>query len=168
MQLRVGDKVMLRKDAVKRFLKRIPSREKLMREQFEWKTTLSKLMGKVGVVERVFPNSKHVNVRFGNELIGIDSTELVRVDYVGKDTVNPFHLDTVKTFMRLHKNVFSKSRRIKFLVVEPSLIILRETDIIPDGEKHVSWWGFTPEKRAVVSGDITNDEAIWALEKLLS
>lgn len=75
-----GDAVKLRDDVLRRHARSVPAHMGYTREQFKWRDTLGKLEGKIGTIERIFPNSKHVNVDFGGNLIGIDATELVKVE----------------------------------------------------------------------------------------
>lgn len=80
MDLKTGDRVILREDVLKRHARSVPAHMGYTHEQFKWRDILRKLEGRVGVIERTFPNSRHVNVEFpGGELIGIDNTELIRV-----------------------------------------------------------------------------------------
>lgn len=72
----VGDSVKLRKDVLQRHSRSVPNYMGYTREQFAWRKTLDALEGKVGKVQRVFPDSKNVNVDFDGQLIGINSTEL--------------------------------------------------------------------------------------------
>ncbi len=76
----VGDHVGLRDDVLLRHARSVPAHAGYTREQFEWRKTLSDLRGKRGEVERTFPDSRHVNVRFGTHLIGINREELVPWD----------------------------------------------------------------------------------------
>jgi len=71
-----GDKVKLRDDVLQRHARSVPAHMGYTREQFQWRDILRGLKGQVGVIERVFDNSKHVNVEFDGHLIGIDYTEL--------------------------------------------------------------------------------------------
>lgn len=73
---KVGDKVKLRIDVLKRHSRSVPAHAGYSTEQFAWRATLDKLEGQVGTIERTFPHSRHVNVQFPGTLIGIDSTEL--------------------------------------------------------------------------------------------
>lgn len=75
-----GDIVKLRDDVLRRHARSVPAHMGYTREQFKWRDTLDKLAGKSGKIERIFPNSKHVNVDFDGHLIGIDATELVKVE----------------------------------------------------------------------------------------
>ena len=77
--MKVGDKVKLRGDVLQRHSKSVPAHRGYTPEQFKWRDILRKLKGKIGRIQRVFPNSNHVNVQFKNILIGIDKTELVKV-----------------------------------------------------------------------------------------
>jgi hypothetical protein len=76
-QIRQGSIVKLRKDVLLRHARSVPAHLGFTKEQFRWRDILKELEGKIGVVERTFPNSGHVNVRFGNTLIGINKKELV-------------------------------------------------------------------------------------------
>ena len=78
---RVGDKVCLKDDVLQRHARRVPTRVGYTRAQFTWRDTLRSLKGQVGVVSRLFENSKHINVDFLDTCIGIDYTEV--------DGVNP-------------------------------------------------------------------------------
>ena len=81
----VGDKAKLRKDVLVRHARSVPAHAGYTSAGFAWRKVLAKLEGRTGTIERVFPNSRHVNVRFrGGTLIGIDSTELVKVTKRGK------------------------------------------------------------------------------------
>ncbi len=71
-----GTIVTLRRDVLKRFSRSVPAHAGYTTAQFAWRATLEKLEGCRGVIERTFENSKHVNVVFGDTMIGIDSTEL--------------------------------------------------------------------------------------------
>ena len=85
---KVGDKVKLREDVLKRHARSVPEQLGYTRAQFAWRNTLRALLGydekyakvnppAVGVVSRLFPGSTHVNVDFpGDVCIGINSTEL--------------------------------------------------------------------------------------------
>ena len=77
---RPGDKVMLRHDVLLRHSRSVPPHAGYTTEQFAWRKTLDGLEGEVGVIERVFPSSKHVNVQFAGTMIGIDNTELELVE----------------------------------------------------------------------------------------
>jgi hypothetical protein len=74
----VGDKVKLRADVLVRHSRSVPTHAGYTKSQFAWRELLNSLNGQVGVIERTFPNSKHVNVQFPTNLIGIDYTELVQ------------------------------------------------------------------------------------------
>jgi len=84
VNLKVGDSVRLRKDVVQRHARSVPSHAGYTSEQFHWRDTLDNLEGKTGVITRRFPNSKHVNVQFGDTLIGIDTTELTKIGHKRK------------------------------------------------------------------------------------
>lgn len=75
----VGDKVKLRPDVLVRHFRSVPAHMGFTREQFAWRDTLRNIKDEVGIIDRVFENSKHVNVKFKNHLIGIDNTELEKV-----------------------------------------------------------------------------------------
>lgn len=75
----IGQKVQLREDVLQRDSRKTPAYAGYSPEQFAWRKLLDSLRGKTGVVERHFPQSSHLNVRFGETLIGIDCTELVKV-----------------------------------------------------------------------------------------
>ena len=77
-ELKAGSKVMLRPDVLVRHSRSIPAHLGYTKEEFAWRDTLGKLKGKTGKVERMFPNSRHINGKFGKTLIGIDRAELVR------------------------------------------------------------------------------------------
>jgi hypothetical protein len=76
---KVGDSVKLRADVLQRHSRNVPAHMGYSHEQFEWRKTLGELEGKTGKIERVFPNSQHVNVEFEGVLIGIDASELESV-----------------------------------------------------------------------------------------
>lgn len=71
-----GNKVKLRSDALDRHSRSVPAHAGYTREQFSWRDTLGSLKGKTGVIDRTFPDSQHVNVKFGKTLIGINKSEL--------------------------------------------------------------------------------------------
>ena len=76
----VGTKVKLRQNVLQRHSQSVPAHDGYTTAQFAWRKQLDKLEDKIGIIERIFPNSKHVNVRFDETLIGIDNTELVVVN----------------------------------------------------------------------------------------
>lgn len=77
--LQVGDKVKLHPEALLRHAKSVPAHAGYSKEQFAWRDVLNKLEGKVGTIERLFPNSNHVNVEFEDgQLIGIDAKDVVK------------------------------------------------------------------------------------------
>lgn len=76
-KFKVGDKVKLKDDVLQRHSRSVPAHAGYTREQFSWRDSLRKLKGKTGTIERLFSNSKHVNVDFDGHVIGINSTELV-------------------------------------------------------------------------------------------
>lgn len=73
----VGDAVKLREDVLRRHSLSVPAHAGYTTHQFEWRKCLQNLSGKIGKIERLFKNSKHVNVQFDECMIGIDYTELV-------------------------------------------------------------------------------------------
>ena len=87
---KVGDKVILRKDVLVRHARSVPAHMGYNKNQFSWRKTLDGKEGVVGTISRIFPNSKHVNVKFDKpfkskdeydreyetDTIGIDYTEL--------------------------------------------------------------------------------------------
>ena len=74
-----GDKVKLRIDVLKRHSMSVPAHAGYTKEEFAWRATLNRLEGKQGTIERIFPGSRHVNVKFRDgTLIGLDYTELVK------------------------------------------------------------------------------------------
>lgn len=76
--MKIGEKVMLRKDVLQRHARSVPAHMGYTKEQFRWRAILASLEGKIGIIERIFPKSKYVNVRFDEHLIGIEDTELVK------------------------------------------------------------------------------------------
>ncbi len=77
--LKAGDKVKLAPDALQKHARSVPAHAGYSREQFQWRDTLRALTGKVGTIERIFPDSDHVNVGFeSGQLIGIDAGSLVK------------------------------------------------------------------------------------------
>ena len=74
-----GSKVKLREDVLVRHARSVPAHAGYSREQFAWRDTLDKLEGKTGTIERTFPDSNHVNVKFGKTLIGLNKSELTQV-----------------------------------------------------------------------------------------
>jgi len=73
---KIGDKVKLKHDVLGRHSKSIPAHAGYTTDDFKWRDTLDKLNGKVGVIKRLFDQSKHINVDFNGQVIGIDYTEL--------------------------------------------------------------------------------------------
>ena len=73
-----GDKVKLRPDVLLRHSRSVPAHAGYTKEGFTWRAILDSLEGKIGTIERVFPDSGHVNVQFKGHLIGIDWKELVK------------------------------------------------------------------------------------------
>lgn len=76
---KVGDQVILREDVLQRHARSIPAHLGYTTNQFNWRATLRRLAGQVGTVSYIFDNSKHTNVQFEGETIGIDFTELDEV-----------------------------------------------------------------------------------------
>ena len=75
---KIGDKVKLRKDVLRRHSKSIPAHAGYTREAFHWRDVLGKYQNRVGTITRVF-GSGSVNVTFSDKnTIGIDQAELVR------------------------------------------------------------------------------------------
>jgi hypothetical protein len=86
IKFKTGDEVVLRPDVLKRHSQSVPAHAGYTTAQFSWRKTLDRLAGMKGTIERVFPNSKHVNVEFEDgTVIGIDSTELERIGDVVQD-----------------------------------------------------------------------------------
>lgn len=75
---KLGDRVKLKNNILQRHATSVPSHFGYTKEQFAWRDTLGKLEGKKGKITRLFEGSKHVNVKFGKALIGLDYTELER------------------------------------------------------------------------------------------
>lgn len=75
----VGDSVKLKENALKEHSRSVPPHAGFTTEQFQWRDTLKSLQNEVGTIEKIFPNSKHVNVRFNDKLIGIDSHQLEKI-----------------------------------------------------------------------------------------
>ena len=76
--IKKGSRVKLRKDVLARHAKSVSAHLGYTKEQFAWRETLDKLEGKIGIVDRTFPDSQHINIRFGKTLIGIDKSEVIR------------------------------------------------------------------------------------------
>jgi len=86
--IKTGTKVILREDTLQRHARSIPSYMGYSREQFAWRRTLGRLLGRdkdfkltsppmAGTVSRVF-KSGSVNVIFEDDtIIGINKTELI-------------------------------------------------------------------------------------------
>ncbi len=70
--------VTLKDDVLPRHASSVPEHAGYTTEQFRWRDTLRDLKGEIGIIERTFEGSKHVNVYFPKEdvLVGISSTEL--------------------------------------------------------------------------------------------
>lgn len=74
----VGDKVRLRFDVLQRHARSVPAHAGYTVYETAWRETLKVLLDQVGEIERIFPNSDHVNVQFESVTsIGINYTELV-------------------------------------------------------------------------------------------
>jgi len=76
----VGDSVTI--DTMKELVghsRSVPPHMGYTTEEFSWRDTIRNLKGKVGIITRVFPNSKHVNVEIDGKTIGIDSDKLNKV-----------------------------------------------------------------------------------------
>lgn len=71
-----GTVVKLREDVLERHARSVPAHVGYTREQFKWRDTLRLLEDETGVIDRTFPNSDYVTVRFENTMIGIDKSEL--------------------------------------------------------------------------------------------
>lgn len=76
--LKKGDKVKLRPDVLRRHAKSVPAHAGYTKEQFQWRKVLDDIGNEVGEIERIFPNSNHVNVQFKKHLIGIEASELIK------------------------------------------------------------------------------------------
>jgi hypothetical protein len=123
--LKKGDKVKLRPDVLLRDSKSVPAHAGYTREGFQWRATLDSLEGKTGVVERIFPSSKHTNVQFPGHLIGIDYTELVKVPgiEIKKITQEKYLLNKEKmsiTRSRSVAEIMAKSRKKRIIYVLPN------------------------------------------------
>jgi hypothetical protein len=123
--LKKGDKVKLRPDVLRRHSHSVPAHAGFTKEQFHWRDLLDKLEGKTGVVERIFPNSKHTNVQFPGHPIGIDYTELVKVPgiEIKKITQEKYLLNKEKMSITLSRNVaeiMAKSRKKRVIYVLPN------------------------------------------------
>lgn len=77
---KVGDRVKLHPEALKHHARSVPAHLGYTHEGFLWRDTMRKLSTRVGVIERTFPNSNHVNVQFDEDLIGIDTKSLVKAE----------------------------------------------------------------------------------------
>jgi len=73
---KVGDKVTLKEDVLQRHSRSVPPQAGYTKEQFAWRDVLGKLIGKVGTVSRILPDSKYMGIDFDGEAIGIDFTEV--------------------------------------------------------------------------------------------
>lgn len=72
----LNKKVKLREDVLIRHSRSVPAHLGYTHEQFVWRDLLRKLKGKKGKIMRTFPESSHVNVKFGKKLIGLNYKEL--------------------------------------------------------------------------------------------
>lgn len=79
LSFKIGDKVKLADDVMQKHAKSVPAHAGYTSVQFKWRETLNNLSGKIGTIQRVFPNSDHVNVDFDGELIGIESSQLIKI-----------------------------------------------------------------------------------------
>lgn len=78
--LKAGDLVMLKKDALAIHSKSVPAHCGFTHEQFQWRDTLRKLDGFVGEIERIFEGSDHVNVIYlDGTCIGVDANMLEKI-----------------------------------------------------------------------------------------
>lgn len=77
--MKAGDKVKLRDDVLQRHARSVPAHMGYTTAQFNYRDTLRSLQGLIGIIERTFPGSAHVNVMFGAVCIGIDCAELEAV-----------------------------------------------------------------------------------------
>lgn len=90
IEFEVGDDVVLRPDVLVRHARSVPAHMGYTKEEFSWREILGRLDGMMGKIERVFPNSKHVNVKFEDgTLIGINSTELDKIGDVTQEGKMP-------------------------------------------------------------------------------
>jgi len=103
-----GDRVKLRFDVLLRHSRSVPAHAGFTREQFRWRDILDKLEGKTGVVERIFPDSKHTNVKFSSGLIGIDWTELVKVGGVSLKRLT--EAEYLRNKAKFHPTLKSRAR----------------------------------------------------------
>lgn len=76
----MNKKVKLREDVLVRHSRSVPAHMGYTHEQFLWRDTLRRLKGKKGKITRTFEGSRHVNVKFGKDLIGIDLKDLEVVE----------------------------------------------------------------------------------------
>jgi len=83
------------------------------------------------------------------------------------DTINPFCLTTAREFVYQHRNIFSKRTYRRTLYVGESVIIIKEIDTSPTGEKHVWFWGFGKTHRGIVK-DVSDKEAVRMLVNALA
>lgn len=124
--LKVGDKVKLRPDVLLRHSKSIPAHAGFTKEEFRWREVIGNLKGKTGIVERLFPNSKHVNVQFRTTMIGIDYTELVKVGGINIKKMTAEH------YMRNKENLYiTRSRKIAEIMARDA--ITNTIYVLPNG-----------------------------------
>lgn len=97
---KVGDEVKLRTDVLQRHDKSVPAHMGYTTHQFKWRDTLRSLDGKVGKIKLLFPNSKHVNVDFDGQVIGLDYTELEPVSNNSQDTNIDPKREALKEFIK--------------------------------------------------------------------
>lgn len=108
---KVGDEVTIHPKALVRHSRSIPAYMGYTTQQFSWRDTLRKLEGKVGKIERLFPDSKHVNVDFNGYLIGIDYTDLVSTNKPVAEGVGYVHDKDMK---KDPKHIAGERWRIKY------------------------------------------------------
>ena len=117
-----GDKVKLKKDVLEKHSKSVPAHSGYSKEQFSWRETLESLDGEVGEIERIFPNSKHVNVQFDSIIIGINNTELEKVveenSKLNEET--DFYIDVKRKDTEEAKNLLQGIKSIEYDYTEPN------------------------------------------------
>ena len=78
--LKVGDKVKLRPDALQMHSRSLSTSPGYTHEQVEWRNTLKEIGDSVGEIKGpLFSDSNHVNVQFNEYLIGIDKNYLIKI-----------------------------------------------------------------------------------------
>ena len=124
--LKVGDKVKLRPDVLLRHSKSVPAHAGFTKEAFRWREILDSLKGKTGVVERIFPGNRHLNVQFKTTMIGIDYTELVKVGGVNIKKMTQEH------YMRNKDKLYiTRSRKVAEIVARDA--ITNTIYVLPNG-----------------------------------